>query len=157
MTQRISKKRFTDDIEVSGNVVSDGLVVSSVEIDPTGASSSQALVFDGSKFLPSDVAGGVEISNTAPQDPSEGDLWFDSSTGSVFVYYDSFWIEVGSSGTLTPETPQSLNDITDVDVSSPSDGDILVYNSSTGNWEAAPQPEIPPAGASLGLVIALGG
>lgn len=157
MTQRLGKKRFTDDIEVSGNVVSDGLTVSSVEIDPTGAASSQALIFNGTKFAPSDVAGGVEVSSTAPSDPSEGDFWFDSTTGSIFVYYDSFWIEVGSSSTITESTdsiPENLNDLLDVSANTPSNGDILRFNTSNSKWESV---ELPASGISLGLAIALGG
>ncbi len=145
MTQRLGKKRFTDDIEVSGNVVSDGLFVSSVEIDPSGASVNETLAFDGSKFSPVDtsvvalssilidsdftfpsnkngvsvspvsvddqvtvtVPNGatwlivpqdtpiVSVSDTAPVLASKGDLWFDSSDGKFFIYYDNFWVEVG--------------------------------------------------------------
>lgn len=40
--------------------------------------------------------GGVTVSDTAPVSPSEGDLWFDSSEGAAFIYYDSFWVEVGA-------------------------------------------------------------
>jgi hypothetical protein len=38
---------------------------------------------------------GVAISDTAPSTPSSGDLWFDSSTSTTFIYYDSSWIEIG--------------------------------------------------------------
>lgn len=36
----------------------------------------------------------VAISDTAPSSPSSGDQWFNSNTGQMFIYYDSFWIEV---------------------------------------------------------------
>ena len=32
--------------------------------------------------------GGAVISNTAPSDPDEGDLWWDSTDGNLYVYYD---------------------------------------------------------------------
>jgi hypothetical protein len=38
---------------------------------------------------------GVAISDAAPSTPSSGDLWFDSSTSTTFIYYDSSWIEIG--------------------------------------------------------------
>ena len=42
------------------------------------------------------VGGGRAIvSDTAPANPVVGDLWFESDTGSLFVYYDGFWVEVG--------------------------------------------------------------
>ena len=43
------------------------------------------------------VGGGVNVSDTTPEDPIAGMLWFDSTTARFFIYYDSFWIEVSSS------------------------------------------------------------
>jgi hypothetical protein len=41
----------------------------------------------------------------ADSPPSEeltsGDLWYESDTGRTFVYYDSYWVEMGSSGNST--------------------------------------------------------
>ena len=37
------------------------------------------------------------ISDTAPSSPIEGDEWFNSSTGKLYIYYDSYWLEVGAS------------------------------------------------------------
>ena len=36
------------------------------------------------------------VSEDAPTSPTVGDAWFRSSTGQFFVYYDSFWIEIGA-------------------------------------------------------------
>lgn len=48
------------------------------------------------------VSGGgatLTVSDSIPtEDLVEGDLWFESDTGKTFVYYDSFWVEVGSPG-----------------------------------------------------------
>ena len=45
--------------------------------------------------------GGVEVSDNAPSSPSAGDLWFDSTDGSLNVYYtdvdSSQWVEVSGS------------------------------------------------------------
>ena len=35
---------------------------------------------------------------------------------------------------------KNLDDIEDVDASSPTDGDIIRFNSGTGNWEAVAEP-----------------
>lgn len=40
---------------------------------------------------------GYTVSENPPEDPIEGDGWYKSSTSQTFVYYDSFWIESGSS------------------------------------------------------------
>jgi len=37
----------------------------------------------------------ITVSDTAPASPGEGDLWFKSDVAQTFVYYDSFWIEIG--------------------------------------------------------------
>lgn len=36
------------------------------------------------------------VSETPPASPTEGDAWFRSSTGQFFVYYDSYWVEIGA-------------------------------------------------------------
>ena len=38
----------------------------------------------------------IPISDDAPESPSNGDLWFDSVTERVHVYYDSQWIAIAS-------------------------------------------------------------
>jgi hypothetical protein len=43
-----------------------------------------------------DAQKAITISDTAPSSPVAGNLWYKSSTGIMYVYYDSFWVEVGS-------------------------------------------------------------
>jgi len=43
-------------------------------------------------------AGGATNSLTAPASPAAGALWFKTDTAQTFVYYDSYWVEVGASG-----------------------------------------------------------
>jgi hypothetical protein len=38
--------------------------------------------------------GGLTVSETAPADPSEGDMWFASAEAKTYVYYDSAWVEM---------------------------------------------------------------
>ena len=42
-------------------------------------------------------SGGVTVSDTIPSSPAQGDMWYESDTGSLFAYYDSHWIEIGGS------------------------------------------------------------
>jgi hypothetical protein len=50
--------------------------------------------------------GGVTVSDTPPSSAEQGDIWFESDTGSFFVYYDSFWIETQSEGLIGPAGPE---------------------------------------------------
>ena len=47
----------------------------------------------------------VTTDDTAPVSPSDGDLWYDSTTGKTFVWYEDGssdqWVEVGTNGQLT--------------------------------------------------------
>lgn len=55
--------------------------------------SSNTIVEFGGASMESTTA----ISDSPPASPSEGDLWFESDTARLFVYYDSSWVEVSSS------------------------------------------------------------
>lgn len=37
------------------------------------------------------------VSDTAPTSPVVGDEWFNSATGRLYTYFDSYWVEVGAS------------------------------------------------------------
>lgn len=47
------------------------------------------------------TGGGVTVSDTAPGSPTAGDLWYESDTGNLYVYYDSFWVQVGGAGNVS--------------------------------------------------------
>ena len=75
------------------------LFVKGVEIDPAGATSAQVLAYNGTKFAPATASGGgssVTVSDTAPESPTAGNMWFKSDTGNLLVYYDSYWIDAGA-------------------------------------------------------------
>lgn len=45
----------------------------------------------------------VIVSETAPSSPGIGDIWYESDTGKMFIYYDSFWVEpIASTGPAGP-------------------------------------------------------
>ena len=54
---------------------------------------------DGSAFLKVGGGGGITVSDTAPAGVA-GNLWYDSLTGKTYIYYDSFWVEVGNTGAV---------------------------------------------------------
>jgi hypothetical protein len=46
----------------------------------------------------------VTVSDTAPSSPSAGSVWYESDTGKMFVYHDSFWVEASGSDGATGAT-----------------------------------------------------
>ena len=54
---------------------------------------------DGSSFLKVGGGGSITVSDTAPTGVA-GNLWYDSLTGKTYIYYDSFWVEVGNTGAV---------------------------------------------------------
>ena len=104
-----------------------GLYVTGTQIDPTGATVGDALVFNGTKFVSASVAGGgatLTVADVAPEDPSSGDLWFNSTDLEIYVYYSSAWIQVTDSSSGV----QELYELVDVLIDNPIDGETLVYN-----------------------------
>jgi hypothetical protein len=72
------------------------------DVDVTGVADGQALVYDDAtgKWIPGEGGGGasVTISTTAPTEAEIGDLWYDSTSGALFIYYNdgdsTQWVEV---------------------------------------------------------------
>jgi hypothetical protein len=54
---------------------------------------------------------------TPPASPQEGDAWYDSASGNLYVYYDSYWVEAasandgptGNTGSTGPTGPQGTS------------------------------------------------
>jgi hypothetical protein len=44
------------------------------------------------------------VSETSPSTPQVGDLWYNSSLGRMFVYYDSYWVD-SNPGIIGPSGP----------------------------------------------------
>ena len=52
--------------------------------------------------------GPLTVSATPPEDPQEGDSWYNSSDGALYIFYDSFWVEAspgGGAAVINPITP----------------------------------------------------
>lgn len=55
------------------------------------------------------LAGGIPVANTAPSSPDNGDLWFDTLTERINVYYAGTWLTVATiDDTLT--LPDHIHD-----------------------------------------------
>jgi hypothetical protein len=63
-----------------------------VTLTPTTLSADRTLTLPNA----SGTVALIAVSDTAPTAPVAGNLWYKSDTGAMYVYYDSFWIEVGS-------------------------------------------------------------
>ena len=107
-----------------------GLYVSETQIDPTGATVGDALVFNGTKFVSASVAGGggggatLTVSDTPPAGATEGELWFSSNDLEIYIYYSNAWVQL----TDTQNGVQELYELVDVLIDNPIDGEALVYN-----------------------------
>ena len=74
---------------------------------PTGATGPTGPQGPEGEFVPSAA--------TPPSPATPGDVWFDTETGAVYVYYDNFWVEVGTSefgGATGPTGPQGIQGVT---------------------------------------------
>lgn len=54
---------------------------------------------DGTAFKKVGGGGSITVSDTAPAGVA-GNLWYDSTTGKTYIYFDSFWVEVGNTGAV---------------------------------------------------------
>ena len=71
------------------------LVISQV-VGPTGATGPAG---EASNVTGPTGAQGIfsVVADTPPSSADEGDSWFNSATGQIYVYYDSYWVESASS------------------------------------------------------------
>lgn len=99
------------------------------------------------------VSASIETSTTSPSNPADGDLWFDTTDGTLSVYYNdgtsSQWVGIsgatgatgtdGAVGLAGADGITSYTDITARNAASPSTGD-LAYVTSTGGlyiWDSS--------------------
>ena len=88
----------------------------------------QILVFDSGNFINVDQPDipAIIYSSTEPTDATlkDGDLWVDSNDNKIHIYDTGAWVEI------TSAKIESINQLTDVDISSspPTDGQILAWS-----------------------------
>jgi hypothetical protein len=69
---------------------------------------------------PAGEGSSVTVSETPPTGASEGDQWYDSTTGQSFIYYDNYWVELnnslpgpqGQAGSTGPAGPSGVIAVT---------------------------------------------
>ena len=103
-------------IEIGGNTAPPPDINDLNDVVITTPSDEQALVYDSGtgNWINADVAGGVEVSATAPVSPSAGDLWWNSDTGMLYVYYNdgssSQWVSASDGqATISDTAPTGYN------------------------------------------------
>jgi hypothetical protein len=101
-----SNKNFKvkNGLDVSGTATASSFV-------KTGGTSADFLMADGSVSAGGGGGSSLEVSETPPASPSLGDIWYNSSSGKTFVYYDSYWVE-NISGVAGPTGPSSVSTTT---------------------------------------------
>jgi len=111
------------------------------DVDTSGVVDKNALVYSEALglWIPGEGGGKFTVSDTAPEDPENGDTWFDSTTGRTYIYYEedesgpsgsSQWVEIGSQ----PTGYLGLNELNDVDTSGVLNGNALVYDATQSKW-----------------------
>lgn len=71
-----------------------------------------------------------------------GDLWWESDTNLLYIYYNGAWVQISGEGGGGVNTLAAL---LDTDVTGVQDGYVLVYRSDTGDWTA----EVPDFGGDV--------
>lgn len=147
--------RDSDDLLLTPDVfkAASGLVTLTTSGAPTAALPDGAIAIDTTNNVFyfrsngswSQVTGGgggasLTVSDSAPASPEEGDLWYDSTNGNTYVYYDSYWVQ--QSSLFNDAAALTLDGLNDVVASSPSDGQFLKYVSASAAWVPAAIPTI---------------
>jgi hypothetical protein len=63
----------------------------------------EVLKYNGTNWVNS-PSNKFSVADTLPINPLSGDMWFESDSGSTFVYFDSQWIEIGGSSRIAVNT-----------------------------------------------------
>jgi hypothetical protein len=89
------------------------------------------------------AGGSISVSTTAPEDPAEGDLWFNSANATTYIYYDSFWVELSEAKLGPTGLPGVV-----IQDGQPTDSNVLWLD--TDEESLAPVP----AGGTSGQILA---
>lgn len=116
------------------------------DVDTTGVSTNNVLKYDGANWVDGSVAYS-EVTGT-PTLGTAAALDVGTSANNVVQLNGSAQLPAvdGSQLTGISATVAALNDIGDVSAAAPNNGDVIAYNSTSGDWEAAAQ------GVSLPIV-----
>lgn len=89
----------------------------------------------------------VQVSETAPANPEVGNVWYNSTEGTSYIYYDSYWVPLtpaivgpegpeGPAGATGPEGPQGEPGTPGVGIPSQTGnaGELLVTDGTNASW-----------------------
>ena len=65
----------------------------------------------------------ITVSDTAPAEPESGSLWFDSTSLELLIYFGTAWVEI-----MSDSGAEELSDLTDINITSPTPGQVLGYD-----------------------------
>ena len=75
------------------------------------------------------------MSGVVPASASNGDIWYNTAIGMAYVYYSDGtsgqWVQLISSSATSIN---SIDDISDVSIVNPTSGQVISYDSVTGEW-----------------------
>ena len=113
-------------------------------VDTTGAVATNVLKYDGANWVDGSVAYS-EVTGT-PTLGTAAALDVGTGANNVVQLNGSAQLPAvdGSLLTNVSATVAALNDIGDVSAAAPNNGDVIAYNSTSGDWEAAAQSISPP-------------
>jgi hypothetical protein len=109
---------------------------------PTGATGADSTV--PGPTGPTGPDGKYLESATAPSTPEPGDIWFNTTTGSTYIYYDSYWVGVG--GGTAYGNWQVINSNTTATANTG-----YIANTSAGSFTLI-MPENPAVGESVAII-----
>lgn len=83
------------------------------DVNAGSPTTGDALIWNGTAWANSAIVipPGTTVSETAPSSPEEGQMWWDSSSANLYIYYDNFWVEavVGAVGPQGPTGDQAFH------------------------------------------------
>ena len=47
-------------------------------------------------YVDQNAGGTVDVSDTPPSSPIQGEQWYNSANGATYIYYDGFWVETST-------------------------------------------------------------
>ncbi|MDB4526306.1 hypothetical protein N9180_01820, partial [Akkermansiaceae bacterium] len=117
------------------------------DVTITSASTGEVLRYDGSEWVDAQLAysdlSGTPTLATVATTGAYSDLSGTPTNVSTFT---------NDAGYLTDISAENIGDLADVDLTGLADGEILIYNSTSGNWESNPPPAPLATTTSVGLI-----
>jgi hypothetical protein len=96
------------------------------------SSASVAKIYKSGAWSELGAGGGsnITVSTTEPVSPETGDAWYKNNTGELYIYDGTYWVEVNG----VVEGSNNLYTLSDVTLTSPTNNEVLAYDSSGSIW-----------------------